>query len=57
MLPVFDTFGRHPLLIQVLAGEVAEFRDAPGDSLQGLTAGPEGARRCRQPSGTPPRRS
>jgi tetratricopeptide (TPR) repeat protein len=31
MLPVFDTFGRHPLLIQVLAGEVAEFRDAPGD--------------------------
>jgi tetratricopeptide (TPR) repeat protein len=31
MLPVFDTFGRHPLLIQVLAGVVAEFREAPGD--------------------------
>jgi tetratricopeptide (TPR) repeat protein len=31
LLPVFDTFGRHPLLIQVLAGVVAEFRDAPGD--------------------------
>jgi tetratricopeptide (TPR) repeat protein len=31
LLPVFDTFGRHPLLIQVLAGVVAEFREAPGD--------------------------
>src|SRR5262249_50688690 len=31
MLPVFKTFDRHPLLIQVLAGVVAEFRDAPGD--------------------------
>jgi tetratricopeptide (TPR) repeat protein len=31
LLPVFDTFGRHPLLIQVLAGVVAEFRHAPGD--------------------------
>jgi tetratricopeptide (TPR) repeat protein len=31
LLPVLDTFGRHPLLIQVLAGVVAEFRDAPGD--------------------------
>jgi tetratricopeptide (TPR) repeat protein len=31
LLPVFDTFGRHPLLIQVLAGEVADLRSAPGD--------------------------
>ena len=31
MLPVFDLFESHPLLIQVLAGEVARFRDAPGD--------------------------
>jgi hypothetical protein len=31
MLPLFDTFGRHPLLIQVLAGVVAESRDTPGD--------------------------
>jgi tetratricopeptide (TPR) repeat protein len=31
LVPVFDTFDRHPLLIQVLAGVVAESRDAPGD--------------------------
>ena len=31
MLPVFDTFGKHPLLLQLLAYEVAEFRDVPGD--------------------------
>lgn len=31
MLPVFRTFDKHPLLIQLLAYEVAEFRGAPGD--------------------------
>jgi tetratricopeptide (TPR) repeat protein len=31
MLPVFRTFDKHPLLIQLLAYEVAEFREAPGD--------------------------
>ena len=31
MLPIFNTFDKHPLLIQLLAYEVANFRDAPGD--------------------------
>ena len=31
MLPVFKTFDSHPLLIQLLASEVANFRDKPGD--------------------------
>jgi hypothetical protein len=31
MLPLFDTFERHPLLVQALAGEVARYRRAPGD--------------------------
>lgn len=31
MLPVFYTFDKHPLLIQLLATEVAEFREMPGD--------------------------
>lgn len=31
LLPVFDTFGRHPLLIQALAGEVKRFRRDPGN--------------------------
>ena len=31
MLPVFNSFGKHPLLLQLLAYEVANFRDAPGD--------------------------
>jgi len=31
MLPIFRTFDKHPLLIQLLAYEVAEFREAPGD--------------------------
>lgn len=29
LLPVFGTFGRHPLLIQALAGEVKRYRRAP----------------------------
>ncbi len=31
MLPVFHSFDKHPLLLQLLAYEVAEFREAPGD--------------------------
>lgn len=31
MLPVFQSFDKHPLLLQLLAAEVAEFRAAPGD--------------------------
>lgn len=31
LLPLFDSFEKHPLLIQVLAGEVAKYRPAPGD--------------------------
>ncbi len=31
MLPVFQSFDKHPLLLQLLASEVAEFRMAPGD--------------------------
>lgn len=31
LLPMFDTFDNHPLLIQALASEVAHYRRAPGD--------------------------
>lgn len=31
LLPVFRTFDKHPLLIQALASEVANYRRAPGD--------------------------
>ncbi len=31
LLPVFNTFDKHPLLIQALAGEVKRYRRAPGD--------------------------
>jgi tetratricopeptide (TPR) repeat protein len=31
LLPVFNTFGKHPLLIQALAGEVRRYRRAPGN--------------------------
>ncbi|MEL7423063.1 MAG: DUF4062 domain-containing protein [Bacteroidota bacterium] len=31
MLPVFRSFDKHPLLLQLLASEVAEYRTAPGD--------------------------
>jgi tetratricopeptide (TPR) repeat protein len=41
MLPVFGTFENHPLLLQLLAYEVAEFRDAPGDFDAWRKANPE----------------
>jgi tetratricopeptide (TPR) repeat protein len=31
LLPVFNTFAKHPLLIQALAGEVKRYRKAPGN--------------------------
>lgn len=31
LLPLFDSFERHPLLLQALAGEVATYRRKPGD--------------------------
>lgn len=31
LLPVFNTFAKHPLLIQALAGQVKRYRKAPGD--------------------------
>jgi len=31
LLPLFSTFGKHPLLIQALAGEIKRYRPAPGD--------------------------
>lgn len=41
MLPVFQTFDKHPLLIQLLAREVAEFRDQPGDFDAWKAANPD----------------
>lgn len=40
LLPIFDTFGRHPLLIQALAGEVKRYRRAPGNFEQWRKANP-----------------
>jgi tetratricopeptide (TPR) repeat protein len=31
LLPLFDSFENHPLVIQVLAGEIARYRPRPGD--------------------------
>ena len=31
LLPVFVTFGKHPLLIQALAGEIKRYKGAPGN--------------------------
>lgn len=41
MLPVFRTFDKHPLLLQLLAYEVAEFREAPGDFDNWSIANPD----------------
>jgi hypothetical protein len=40
LLPVFESFDYHPLLIHALAGEVARFRRAPGDFDLWLEANP-----------------
>lgn len=41
MLPIFRTFDKHPLLIQLLAYEVAEFHGAPGDFDAWRAANPD----------------
>ena len=41
LLPLFDAFDRHPLLLQALAGEVAEYRPAPGDFTAWRRARPD----------------
>lgn len=41
LLPLFDSFKRHPLLLQALAGEVANFRGKPGDFAAWKTAHPD----------------
>lgn len=38
--PVFDTFGRHPLFIQALAGDVKRYRRAPGNFEEWRKANP-----------------
>jgi tetratricopeptide (TPR) repeat protein len=40
LLPLFDTFARHPLLIQALAGEVKRYRRAPGNFEEWRQANP-----------------
>lgn len=41
LLPVFNTFRKHPLLIQALAGEVKRYRKAPGDFEEWRKANPK----------------
>ena len=38
---LFDSFGKHPLLIKILASEVSQFREAPGDFDAWQNAHPE----------------
>ena len=40
LLPIFNTFAKHPLLIQALAGEVKRYRPAPGDFTKWRAANP-----------------
>jgi tetratricopeptide (TPR) repeat protein len=41
LLPVFNTFAKHPLLIQALAGEIKRYRTAPGDFAEWRNANPK----------------
>ena len=41
LLPVFNTFSKHPLLIQALAGEVKRYRKAPGNFEEWRKANPK----------------
>jgi tetratricopeptide (TPR) repeat protein len=41
LLPLFNRVGNHPLLIQALASEVAQYRPAPGDFEQWLRDNPD----------------
>lgn len=40
LVPIFSTFGKHPLLIQALAGEVKRYHRAPGDFAEWRKAAP-----------------
>ncbi|MGH9852671.1 MAG: hypothetical protein ACREBD_22780, partial [Blastocatellia bacterium] len=40
LLPLFNSFEKHPLLIQALAGEVKRYRRAPGDFTEWRKANP-----------------
>jgi hypothetical protein len=40
LLPMFQRFGSHPLLLQALAGEIARYRPAPGDFDRWQAANP-----------------
>jgi tetratricopeptide (TPR) repeat protein len=40
LLPIFATFGKHPLLIQALAGDVKRYRPAPGNFEEWRKANP-----------------
>lgn len=40
LLPIFTTFGKHPLLIQALAGEIKRYHRAPGDFQKWRKANP-----------------
>jgi tetratricopeptide (TPR) repeat protein len=40
LLPVFITFGKHPLLIQALAGEIKRYHRAPGNFQEWRKANP-----------------
>lgn len=41
LLPVFSTFGKHPLLIQALSGEVKRYHRAPGNFEDWRKANPQ----------------
>jgi len=41
LVPVFATFGKHPLLIQALAGEVKRYHRAPGNFAEWRKANPQ----------------
>jgi len=41
LLPIFTQFDKHPLLIQALAGEVKNYRRAPGDFAEWCKANPK----------------
>ncbi|MGA8498910.1 MAG: DUF4062 domain-containing protein, partial [Xanthobacteraceae bacterium] len=41
LLPIFHSVGSHPLLLQALAGEVAKYRNAPGNFAQWRTDHPQ----------------
>jgi hypothetical protein len=41
LLKLFNTFGNYPLLIRALAGEIAEYKSAPGDFDQWIAENPE----------------